>query len=148
MGFPIPVKWQIYIEPGPRGQHSTGPVREAKFVRRRMGPARDYVTQALLRSKSRQLYYLFNSSLSSQQRKHRSSALLALCGGMQRWLIYSGHKGTASLYDLNPKLHLSPSGEEFICNTHYRYYTYILRTCSIYQSAPRWIRSCEFYSEL
>ena len=40
MGFPIPVKWQIYIEPGPRGQHSTGPVREAKFVRRRMGPAR------------------------------------------------------------------------------------------------------------
>ena len=42
-----------------------------------------------------QLYCLFNSPFSSQQRKLRSSSLLALCGGMHRWLIYSGHKGTA-----------------------------------------------------
>ena len=93
-----------------------------------------------------QLYCLFNSSFNSQQIKHRCSALLALCEGMYRRLIYSLHKRTAmrkalicldviergvSPHDINPKLSPYPSNEEFIRNTHYRHHTCTLRTVSI-----------------
>ena len=91
-----------------------------------------------------QLYCLFNSSFRSQQRKLRSSALLTFCGEMHRWLIYSGHRGTAQRKALiylgrercvilrsQSQPTPSPSDEEFIRNSHYRHHTCSLRTESI-----------------
>ena len=99
-----------------------------------------------------QFYCLFNSSFSSQQRKHPSSALLALCGGMHRWLIYKGKRHIPWKREVQHFTISIPSYPRLLRMGNYLqhslYTSYVYITNSIYQSAPGWIRDCELHSEL